>query len=502
MDRGKRELVIPKSSPAPEAELKVNGLTLVFYDFYIIDSAKSPSVGQQLVEVKCTHDYRMLFRLSRVDAVKYTTYMYLDRLNIPQIDLPSGEKASGEGRLYFQVAAGKFLLAITVIAADRLDKVKGPAKLNYSKPLYTDDILELINQLNNTSGKYLATLEEQRNHAVQTCFGQYSRPANAEHSRKLIGIQVWDIDTGTPEIGTPMLGGELASRFAWELAALLECTSDIIRIHHAWRNLPRDRVAELLDSSQSVTAQNLIATAGSVCIEAFEQVAPEINERTKARLLDYGYDSTSIYLWNYLALLEFITGYYNSYLSQLLTEARNTFAKAPFSTVAFDKTNEVSEFLTKVVRVKTEIYEALDNVYWITANMYEERHMRFFNDSLKATHLEEEVLRIQQKLEQLTSISFGMNQVLSNRDQVRTMTQIRDLTKSSSLTNRVLTFLNLLLASTASISLAEFLKDLSPSTFPPVLQGIVAITSFVLVVAYVQYIATGKSEPEEHKKTT
>lgn len=166
----------PMAPPERDAELRVSGLSLLFYDFYLINCKPNIDLIQPL---SSPYHYKALFDFGPECLSDHEIYLYHQPLIVTPIQLPHARIMRGTARLLFQIVAQQFLLATTVVNIDRSSKIIDEPKLQVDKPLRVDDILTMINELNEPEGSLYRFIAEQKNRAVFSSFGAYRIPANA-----------------------------------------------------------------------------------------------------------------------------------------------------------------------------------------------------------------------------------------------------------------------------------------------------------------------------------
>jgi len=472
--------VVPAQPPGCSSELRVDGLSLVFYDFYVVGEGLSGVAHAHAPyhEVRSAQDYALIF-----DDIqgKHETLAYDRDLVLGPLDMPYAGKANGRARLLFKLVADRFLLAITVINVDRRRIALESSTVEAERSLRVDDILTIIADVRGPRGRLSSTLKLQRDAAVAACFGEFVVPQNAAQSTKVVGIQVWDVASIGEIPATGVNGVELANRYAWELAALLECNSDHIGVHHSWRERRADQVACLLGHGTDVLADHRVLTDRSVCVEISQVDYPSLTPRSAERLRTFGYDSTSLHLWHYLALQELTLGYFNSLLSEALGRANQLVRAETQEKGGHPAASEsVRQLLSELVGVKTSLFKVMDEVCWITAHLKERRHAEFLMESVREWNLHLSIEEVERKLAELTSVSADVYQVMLAADQ-RDLTQdMRRLNILSMSTNRGIVLLNILAAAEIATVLALFTAQLVPALKPPLALGAFGLGLFVL----------------------
>jgi hypothetical protein len=225
-------------------------------------------------------------------------------------------------------------------------------------------------------------------------------------------------------------------------------------------------------------------------------MTPELLERTTSRLSVYGYDSTSIFLWGSLAVLDFVTSYYNNYLSGMLSEVHK------LTTLHAANSEKLQDTLSKIIQLKLEIYRALDRVYWLFEAMPEARRLQFFREGVASLRLGDEVNQVERKLNALSSIFEDISQTVTSADENTTIREIRDLGVASDNTAKIVLFLSALTAITASIELASFLSNILNGFITPMWEGLLALFSFSCIILLCWYMIHSYSKRVRFAKST
>ena len=471
---------VPTVAPSEQDELRINGLSLLFYDFYLITDVNGSNFNDTFIELlNSPHHYNLLFDVTEADRKNHDIYFLRTPLTLTPIQLPTAGIAKGTMRLIFQVVGAQFLLAITEINVDRSDDIIDGPQISVDQPLRVEDVLTLINELNHPEGSLFESLENQRDRAVRSCFGPTTKPINAVQSTKNVAMQIWEIDNLQLQPTDRVDGIQLSYQFAWELSALLECNSDLIRVHRAWRERHVHHIQSLVQHGTDVLADHRVLTNRSVCLEISQVKHPTLTIRSAQRLSVFGYDSTSIYLWGYLALQEFVLGYYNRYLSTLLQQAseslRYTGGEHPHDIVVYGSGRDV---LADLVKTKVALYHVLDSIYWITENMREKRHAVFFAEAVEARGLDDVFGEVERKLQELTGVATDVHQVFVSIDQRDIMSDLRSLNEAAVSTRRGIAFLSFAVAAAQAAVLADYLGKLIPCLDLPLWKGLLGIGLF------------------------
>jgi len=274
----------------------------------------------------------------------------------------------------------------------------------------------------------------------------------------------------------------------------LECNSDLVATHHAWKKRRVDQIETLLQQGSDVLADHRVLTNRSVCLEISQVTHPTLTVRSAQRLAVFGYDSTSIYLWSYLALQEFILGHYNKFLTTWLQRVNDSEEPSRVENLGMNNTYKSAHtMLSTLVNVKTSIYYALDNVCWITEEMKERRHAKFFADAVTTRGLSSVQTEVERKLYELTNIATDVHQVLLTLDQRNIMADLRAISQAANHTRRSISLLNFALAATQAAILSDYLGNLVPILSAPLWKGLIGLGLFAAAIILYVVLSKGRN---------
>jgi hypothetical protein len=403
---------VPDEYPTGTKELRINGLSLLFFDYY--KSSPGVKLGPPAALKISPHD-DYLIHLDVDPAESQNQSMYeCPPLAIPPVQLPQAGSASGAGRLLFRIFDDSFVVAVTVINVDlERDTVhdvptpilkKTKPRLDVDRALLAADVLKLISELNEVHSTRFETLRQLRQQYLDTAFG----PGKLVHhgmtrSRKNVGIQIWSIANLAAAILSgsnarpPTLqdGKVLSETYGWEIAALMDCGSDLmLKDRNARTTRHQEQIIALLEKGTEILSDHRVLIQRSVCLEISQINSPTLRPRSENRLYDYGFDSTSLYLWCILAAQEAVLLSFNDQMSEALRRVQQLL-ESPTTT-------EVRSELKNLISVKVGWYRALDGVVWLSSRMREERHVRFFKQAEKSWGLDSMLSEVNQKLRAYT----------------------------------------------------------------------------------------------------
>jgi hypothetical protein len=388
---------IPEVCPPKDAELRVDGLSLLFFDYYTINAGATIDLSRA-ERIVTKNDYLSLFDLGTKEAEAQRMYR-CKPIPLPPVDLKQAGDASGTARLLFRVFDESFVVAITVINVDcsKLGQLldENAPILRVKRPLMTDDILQLIGELNQPNTTLFENLRETRRRAVEEIFGRGVVNPHAENrSRKNVGIQIWSIETPT----SMRSGIQLSEHFGWEITALLECGSDLILDERAWRDRRPDQVEALLGKGTDILGDHRALIHRSVCLEISRVRVTSLRPRSRDRLFAFGFDSTSLYLSCILAGQECALIEISDQLSEMMKRLHASVEEHPDDAVT------IRTLQAELIRVRLALNSALDSVFWISSRMREGRHVDFFRDAMTSWGLDAIRSEVDQKLRALSEV--------------------------------------------------------------------------------------------------
>lgn len=491
---------VPSEPPEDSNELRIDGLSLLFYHFYLLDkptaNADLRPMGLEIEAIRCDHHYNTLFNFNDDELKRHEVYRYTKPLEIFPMELQNAGCANGAATLCFQ-SVGRFLLTSTIINVDLNGDTIHHRHLNVGRSLTVSDIYDIIKNLNHP-GPHFDRLEAQREQAISDCFGHYSIPSFANQSRSILAMQVWDIANLTLTPRKKVDGVKLCFSYGWEVSALLEANCDVIWHKEGWkRNRRRDQVTKHFENASDVLADHRVLRNRSVVLEICQVNHPEIGVRSAQRLASFGYDSTSVFLWGHLALEEFVLEFYSKELSVMLSNSNQVLSSMSANADRVYSRDDTSRaILLDLLKVKTDIYYALDNVSWITEDMIEDRHVTFFRSSNRDRGFDELIGVIERKLGELSSISTDMNQVLLLADQRNTLHDLHSLTQATARAKRSIDIFFFVMTAAQATILSDYFTSLIPALHTPAWKSAIALALFGLAILMFAVITGRNPRPK------
>jgi len=401
-----QQIQIRTAAPLPTTELRVNGLSLLFFDYYRLDARFQPDT-QLAIPIETPDDYLAIIDLDSGELQQHRMFQCREPLVIASVPLEQATSVGGTASLLFRLVADSFLVTVTVINLDETPAggiIEVPRqRIKAKRSLVTSDILTLIRELNELGRDGFNSLRTQRMRILRGVFGPGGVvPFGDSRSRKNVGIQIWSIAN---PLTKPIDGIMLSRTFAWELAALLECTSDLI-LHdtQSWRARRHDQVESLVEKGTDILADHRVLTHRSVCLEISQVAEPKLKPRSAHRLGAYGFDSTSLYLWCVTATLESVLIAFNEELAESLVRVRKLAENNDIDMKA------VRDELKILSATRVRLLGSVNDVFWLTSKLREQRHVAFFHDAETAWSLDTLRVYIEDKFHELSQITAHLLQ--------------------------------------------------------------------------------------------
>jgi len=374
---------VSSTPPPPQQDLRIGGLSLLFFDYYRLADGSSVDLAKAHV-ITTQDDYLAMFDIDPDGIQRHQIYHCNDLIAIPPVQLAEAGIVGGTARLLFRIVDRSFLIAITVVTVH-----EGPSAslvdppmpaIKPKRPFVTSDILTLIREVNDTSGGAYMALSSDRHRILAGIFGRGNvAPEGEKRSRRNIGIQIWSIANRLSDI---VDGIHLTTAFAWELSALLECTSEqMLRNPGDWRKRRKVHVEALMQQAaespgvSSLRRSSSVLTHGSVCIEISQLPVSSALTRSIRRLAAYGFDSTSLYLWSIAAAEEAVLIAFTSELSDTVHRLHELIDNDASDSGA------VRRELKGLLRTRASLYRSLNTFFALTSRLREQRHVVFFREA-------------------------------------------------------------------------------------------------------------------------
>ncbi|MFI8804430.1 MULTISPECIES: hypothetical protein [Micromonospora] len=112
------------------------------------------------------------------------------------------------------------------------------------------------------------------------------------------GIQIWNLD-GTTGRDTAKLyeGSKESAEYSWEISAILSYSSDHFKEDGLWRRRSRQQIYSTVRSGSGFFDDHMVFVNADCCLE-MAHLPAWLRDRSDFRLTNYGYDSSSIFVWS------------------------------------------------------------------------------------------------------------------------------------------------------------------------------------------------------------
>ena len=370
----------------------------------------------------------------------------------------------------------QFFLLQTVALVDRDEITRHPNTLNIPRSLGTDDILKFLDALQTKDRTELhGQLEEIIMQFLSRSNNNFECQRLSAKMRQPIAIQIWNIDGLNLKPEDEVSGSLLVLHYAWELSALLSFYTEHFRRKGLWKNRRLDQVQREFKSETDVLKDHRIVTNERVCIEISQVNHPYLTPVSAQRLYAYGYDSTSIFLWGYLALQDAALEYYSKQADTSLYEIESELSTWIIETdkaidkevVRIKESKKIPIMLRELVARRLEIISAVGRHTTTWMYCYEDRHIMFLNQGTKLRKIDEKKEEIYRSLNNVKELAFDFTQVLlaveSGRTNIETnnlLKEAKQLNENQSNMTKRLNILNFLVGGTAIAPLTEFITSL------------------------------------------
>ncbi|MFX0171980.1 MAG: hypothetical protein ACFE9L_08675 [Candidatus Hodarchaeota archaeon] len=482
--------------PYPNSQgLQANGATLIFYRITLFLTPLKNVDFEDLEEylqdtennfdfVECKADGKDFSYESNIfrkpfleNEGKFIEIEYSGNSTIEPILLDEDKRIEGTVRYFFKIFRDCMLTTIVLPISDPnlFDINFLILKSNSDEVTYLSvkDILFLIeyyrqNRIKMGSSEFIKDTIITIEHNINSKLGFNN--LNALDVEEELGIQLWHIKNLPDEFDKQINGKEISKRFAWEISAFLDASSDWVREHNLWKKREKSRIFSLLKEGFCILDDHMVFSNKNICFE-FSYIDQKLSQpKNIYRLFSYGYDSSSLFLWEYAIIQEAFFQKYTSLINYELTHITE-------DDVIY------GQFIERSVNIKRDFYKACDNIYWILDDLIEERHVEFLTYVMNTKGLEERHEEIIVKLDQLSQISNDMYNLVAQTKQA-------DIERSSYI-------LNLLLAATASIAIGEVFSRLVGFLYNlDILEEllvliVVSIVSWLIIISFVFFFVKG-----------
>jgi hypothetical protein len=218
------------------------------------------------------------------------------------------------------------------------------------------------------------------------------------------GVQLWDLDGTTGRDRATLYRGVAESReYAWEISALLSHGADHLRESGLWLRRSPQQVFSQVHSGFAFFDDHMVFTNADCCLE-MAHLPAWLRGRSLFRLAHYGYDSSSIFVWNVAmlrwAVLEHMQGRYRKQIFDLASRVGLTAReRSRYIGTQFDHLqllDRLTSFPDSLVEARNRALDA----HIALEHSVDRRLSTLRGDVEKAGALVEGLLRVHEDLEQ------------------------------------------------------------------------------------------------------
>jgi hypothetical protein len=202
--------------------------------------------------------------------------------------------------------------------------------IELGKPMGVDDILRFLALL--SDGTTSSLLGEASARSLAAAVGVDRN--EIEHTWAVpasFAIQVWNMDGSDGfKSGKLYSGISDSARFAWEISAIMSHSSDHFTEDGLWMRRSPHQVYGLVHLGSCFFDDHMVFATADSCLE-MAHLPAWLRDRSKFRLQQYGYDSSSIFIWSVSILrrsiMDDLAKRYRSMISELSTTQSLTAAE-------------------------------------------------------------------------------------------------------------------------------------------------------------------------------
>ena len=434
-------------------ELNANGISFVSYAHAYCKTAGQGSAtilpSNEFTPIESDDAYvRSVFNSD--SRMEHQMYKYKEETIAPPAKLPTGVIIKPKFHHYITVYRRNLILFQSVLVCCRNEIIKNDDFTQLASSISTDDILYIINNVIMRNDDLFAK--------ARSVFGAFAKcmklNVGPPKMHRFQGVQIWDIDDGFAGSPESVTGKSLSDYYEYSLAAIRY--HDLEHTNHdgLWKSFSDDQVKNAFEHHEDIHESHQVMFSEAVCIEISQINIPKTTEISIKRLYNYGYDSTSIWLWGYITVLDVL---YRSYYD----EANNLASKAFESEISED-------VIISIEKEKARIKGKMNQTEYLMGICDQDRHKRFINSASSKACGKKSLTE-----DMLDGITDSMSRVLSA---LSAKTQ-----KRNARTSIYLSILGLILGLTFVIQITRFVVDLNPSWNNAQATLVVCISAMVLL---------------------
>jgi len=343
----------------PSDELLISSFTIIYLVMHKVDPvATAAAWADKRIRPSSSPDAYQA-RVRPGSHIHYSNLLPGGRLNAHEKGLLG---IVDDGQIYQSVVwlGGAFLLSAVVVKAS-VDWTGASNACRLLGPVDVDQLLSFIAYVADPLANGVV---------VERCTESLEwlsiiNPGESTLTYPSIGIQLWSLE-GTPtRLPASPYDYLVDSRlYSWELSALLSYTSDHVR-DGLWRRRSRNQVFEQAHEGFSFLEDHMVYLTDSCCLE-ITNLQGWLRDRSRNRLAEFGYDSSSMFIWiigilKSIAIAE-MAHTYNRELSRLIES--QSISNAEFA---------------EVVREESKLLVVIDTMSSLSSLFLEARNRAVWN---------------------------------------------------------------------------------------------------------------------------
>lgn len=450
-----------------QVELSVNGISLVFYDVRILTKQLtndqiariSSSDKFSLISVDVGYNQK-IFSSHSHDEKKHMIIQYKGVSKLPMIHVKNKEQNKNITPMvchYLIIYNRNTIVIQSVIVFDKRNVSGFYNSVPLDSPLDTDGILQIIFDIKTSGNNGYKSMQPEIAKILQNLSDTVGetdiidKSADYEENNESVGIQIWDINNLDISNGE-IMGEELENRYQRELSALMNYKNEHFSLNHMWQSQSIDSVKENMRLHTDVLNDHRILQSERVCIEISQVDWPELRPISASRLQEYGYDSTSLFLWNYIQIIK-------KHYSQCQNKAsllRNNVQEL----LDLTKKDEVAKKASYITKKKTELYKDLEIHNRIKNSCIENRHREFIEHGMEATGLDSIYKDMEDIFHQITegvNVALSAQTSYSNVEMTSILSEIKRMNMLQSHSSTRLALIAIIFAIPSVCTLANFI---------------------------------------------
>lgn len=472
-------------------ELSVNGISLVFYNVRILTKQLT---DEQIARISSSDEFSLIsvdvgynqkiFSSHSHDEKKHMIIRCKEATKLSMIHVKNKEQIQNITPMvchYLIVYNRNTIVIQSVIVFDRRNVSGFYNSVSLDSPLDTDGILQIIFDIKTRNQNGYKCMQSDITRILRkfsNIIGEkdiLDASADYEEDNESVGIQIWDINNLDIYNGE-ILGENLENKYQRELSALMNYKNEHFSLNHMWKSQSINSVKENMRLHTDVLNDHRILQSERVCIEISQVDWPELRPISASRLQEYGYDSTSIFLWNYIQIIK-------KYYSQCQNEAsilRNNVQEL----LDLTEKDEVAKKASYITKKKTELYKDLEIHNRIKNSCIENRHKEFIEHGMEATGLDSIYKDMEEIFHQITegvNVSLSARTSYSNQEMTYILSAIKKINMLQSHSSTRLALIAIIFAIPSVCTLTDFMISFNSSWENPCGKFIALAISIILV---------------------